>query len=140
LHDWLRRSRIAAPIRVVPELVAYPSRDRENKEAEGMGFEPTIHFWTPDFESGRWPIRLPSSDGNERINVFTLSETGNDGIIGIGVRNRRPVMRFADLRPSFAALPRTTMRKESGVEDKSPGSRNGTGGGGGWFGGYSTTI
>ena len=29
-------------------------------KAEGMGFEPTIHFWTSDFESDRWPIRLPS--------------------------------------------------------------------------------
>ena len=28
--------------------------------AEGMGFEPTIHLWTSDFESDRWPIRLPS--------------------------------------------------------------------------------
>jgi hypothetical protein len=63
-----------------------------------MGFEPTIHFWTPDFESGRWPIRLPSSVGNERINVVTLGGTGNDGIIGIGVRNCRPTNRIAGLR------------------------------------------
>jgi hypothetical protein len=29
-------------------------------QAEGMGFEPTTPFGAPDFESGRWPIRLPS--------------------------------------------------------------------------------
>lgn len=29
-------------------------------EAEGMGFEPTTPCGAPDFESGRWPIRLPS--------------------------------------------------------------------------------
>jgi hypothetical protein len=28
--------------------------------AEGMGFEPTTHCWASDFESDRWPIRLPS--------------------------------------------------------------------------------
>src|SRR5690242_10874740 len=28
--------------------------------AEGMGFEPTTPCGAPDFESGRWPIRLPS--------------------------------------------------------------------------------
>ena len=27
--------------------------------AGGMGLEPPIHFGTPDFEAGRWPIRLP---------------------------------------------------------------------------------
>ena len=42
-----------------------PRRKRSKIEirldkAEGMGFEPTIHFWTSDFESDRWPIRLPS--------------------------------------------------------------------------------
>ena len=26
-----------------------------------MGFEPTTPFGAPDFESGRWPVRLPSS-------------------------------------------------------------------------------
>ena len=30
------------------------------KSAEGMGFEPTTPCGAPDFESGRWPIRLPS--------------------------------------------------------------------------------
>ena len=30
-------------------------------QAEGMGFEPTTPFGAPDFESGRWPIRLPSN-------------------------------------------------------------------------------
>ena len=28
--------------------------------AEGMGFEPTTPCGAPDFESGRWPVRLPS--------------------------------------------------------------------------------
>jgi hypothetical protein len=32
----------------------------ETYKAEGMGFEPTTPFGAPDFESGRWPIRLPS--------------------------------------------------------------------------------
>jgi hypothetical protein len=29
-------------------------------KAEGMGFEPTTHCWASDFESDRWPVRLPS--------------------------------------------------------------------------------
>ena len=33
---------------------------RVSFRAEGMGFEPTTPFGAPDFESGRWPIRLPS--------------------------------------------------------------------------------
>lgn len=34
---------------------------RVSFQAEGMGFEPTTPFGAPDFESGRWPIRLPSN-------------------------------------------------------------------------------
>gem|GEM_PF-7040984 len=34
-----------------------------------MGFEPTIHCWTSDFESDRWPIRLPSKNGSDRMCV-----------------------------------------------------------------------
>lgn len=41
----------------VPEDVAR----RFSFRAEGMGFEPTTPFGAPDFESGRWPIRLPSN-------------------------------------------------------------------------------
>jgi hypothetical protein len=33
---------------------------RVSFQAEGMGFEPTTPFGAPDFESGRWPVRLPS--------------------------------------------------------------------------------
>jgi hypothetical protein len=33
-------------------------------EAEGMGFEPTTPCGAPDFESGRWPVRLPSITPN----------------------------------------------------------------------------
>ena len=33
---------------------------RVSFQAEGMGFEPTTPCGAPDFESGRWPIRLPS--------------------------------------------------------------------------------
>ena len=29
-------------------------------EAEGKGFEPSTHYWASDFESDRWPIRIPS--------------------------------------------------------------------------------
>ena len=29
-----------------------------------MGFEPTTHFWASDFESDRWPIRLPSGSAS----------------------------------------------------------------------------
>ena len=36
-------------------------------KAEGMGFEPTTPCGAPDFESGRWPVRLPSGiTGPER--------------------------------------------------------------------------
>jgi hypothetical protein len=33
---------------------------RVSFQAEGMGFEPTTPCGAPDFESGRWPVRLPS--------------------------------------------------------------------------------
>ena len=29
-------------------------------QAEGNGFEPSTHCWASDFESDRWPIRIPS--------------------------------------------------------------------------------
>ena len=35
-------------------------------KAEGMGFEPTTPCGAPDFESGRWPVRLPSNSGQCR--------------------------------------------------------------------------
>ncbi len=38
-----------------------------------MGFEPTIHLWTSDFESDRWPIRLPSEQASS--NVEQLRQT-----------------------------------------------------------------
>ncbi len=34
-----------------------------------MGFEPTTHCWASDFESDRWPIRLPSEDELLQFNV-----------------------------------------------------------------------
>ena len=37
-----------------------PNASRGSFEAEGMGFEPTTPFGALDFESSRWPIRLPS--------------------------------------------------------------------------------
>ena len=41
------------------------------RKAEGMGFEPTTHCWASDFESDRWPIRLPS--GSTPFNVGRTS-------------------------------------------------------------------
>ena len=41
-------------------VATQPLTSRVSLEAEGMGFEPTTPFGAPDFESGRWPIRLPS--------------------------------------------------------------------------------
>jgi hypothetical protein len=38
-----------------------------------MGFEPTTPFGAPDFESGRWPVRLPSSKV-ENYGVVTTFE------------------------------------------------------------------
>lgn len=34
-----------------------------------MGFEPTTHCWASDFESDRWPIRLPSESATNDSNV-----------------------------------------------------------------------
>ena len=45
-------------------------------EAEGRGFEPPTHFWAPDFESGCWPIRLPSSA--RFLNLAAPPLVGND--------------------------------------------------------------
>ena len=41
-------------------LVSQAVASRVSSEAEGMGFEPTTPCGAPDFESGRWPVRLPS--------------------------------------------------------------------------------
>ncbi len=46
--------------------------------AEGMGFEPTTHCWASDFESDRWPIRLPS----KRVDNVS-------GLIGSGKKGRQ---------------------------------------------------
>ena len=43
-----------------------PQGEQQVNEAEGRGFEPPTPFGAPDFESGCWPIRLPSS-GTETI-------------------------------------------------------------------------
>ena len=32
-----------------------------------MGFEPTTHCWASDFESDRWPIRLPSESAGPKV-------------------------------------------------------------------------
>ena len=41
-------------------LVTKQLASRVSFLAEGMGFEPTTPCGAPDFESGRWPVRLPS--------------------------------------------------------------------------------
>ena len=65
-------SRTAGPTAQQPQATLrstpLPQRPAENADtlrnltAEGMGFEPTTPFGASDFESDRWPIRLPSSD------------------------------------------------------------------------------
>ncbi len=52
--------------------------------AEGMGFEPTTPYGASDFESDRWPIRLPSGvqlarSELESLNLAPNGLTGNDG-------------------------------------------------------------
>jgi hypothetical protein len=51
-----------------------------NIEAEGRGFEPPTPFGAPDFESGCWPIRLPSEG---ITNLYVLC--------GVGKLNARAV-------------------------------------------------
>ena len=36
-------------------------------KAEGKGFEPSTHCWASDFESDRWPIRIPSEMNSLRV-------------------------------------------------------------------------
>ena len=46
-----------------PQVLALRAvRDCRSFLAEGMGFEPTTPCGASDFESDRWPIRLPSND------------------------------------------------------------------------------
>ncbi len=45
-----------------------PNASRRSLEAEGRGFEPPTPCGAPDFESGCWPIRLPS--GPADINLY----------------------------------------------------------------------
>ena len=56
-----------------------------------MGFEPTTPFGAPDFESGRWPIRLPSFGA-----VRALSTDIIDPYDGTGARS------FLIYRPPLA--------------------------------------
>ena len=42
-------------------------------EAEGKGFEPSTHCWASDFESDRWPIRIPSEMNS--LKVYQTLET-----------------------------------------------------------------
>jgi hypothetical protein len=52
--------------------------EQEVNEAEGRGFEPPTPFGAPDFESGCWPIRLPS----RVLKSLTASGmAGNDGSV-----------------------------------------------------------
>jgi hypothetical protein len=63
-------------------------------EAEGWGFEPQTHCWASDFESDRWPIRLPS------VSVDTRSLAPS--VCG---ENR------ADLRPSASCVWPSVVRQ-----------------------------
>ena len=36
-------------------------------QAEGKGFEPSTHCWASDFESDRWPIRIPSERDSLKV-------------------------------------------------------------------------
>lgn len=72
-------------------------------EAEGMGFEPTTGFPASDFESDRWPIRLPSGTG-----LYKQRPRPSDTILLLSVRrgknrNRRP----ASLNPHLPRNPQT---------------------------------
>lgn len=40
-------------------------------QAEGMGFEPTTPCGAPDFESGRWPVRLPSLSDSTGTSIYS---------------------------------------------------------------------
>jgi hypothetical protein len=44
-----------------------PHASHVSLEAEGRGFEPPTAFAAPDFESGCWPIRLPSGHESSPI-------------------------------------------------------------------------
>ncbi len=50
--------------------------------AEGMGFEPTTPCGAPDFESGRWPVRLPSSAPRQRSQHTHLNNLPPDKFVG----------------------------------------------------------
>jgi integrase len=61
-----------------------PDVNKETKTAEGRGFEPPTPFGAPDFESGRWPIRLPSSAVVKSVSA--AAATDNDAVV-------RPILR-----------------------------------------------
>ena len=62
-------------------LVIIAVATRQNRQAEGRGLEPPTPYGAPDFESGRWPIRLPSGD---------LQFIGSGGLRQLGVCRRSP--------------------------------------------------
>ena len=58
-------------------------------KAEGKGFEPSTHCWASDFESDRWPIRIPSDVGfkfnklkNSRYSHVLAARTRGDYSLG----------------------------------------------------------
>ena len=65
-----------------------------------MGFEPTIHCWTSDFESDRWPIRLPSKNRSDRkcVKLTHIMGVGSLGTVTV-VDIRSLPLKFYELQP-----------------------------------------
>ena len=84
-------------------------------QAEGMGFEPTIHLWTSDFESDRWPIRLPSE-----LPIQCRTRNGATQVRSSIRHIRQAPRRNRLVAPHSALLPRGPGRWPRGVDRPPP--------------------
>ena len=82
-------------------------------EAEGMGFEPTTPCGAPDFESGRWPVRLPSG----QLRIYSPRPVGATAVCRLPVPLSRSSfeIKFRDqVSRSIQAARATGIRALSG--------------------------
>lgn len=91
--DWLRVRPPPPPCRC-SQRWAPACFHKASIKAEGKGFEPSTPFGASDFESDRWPIRIPSGSG------------GNDRASGAAAQDclqarlpRQPASRYHRYRP-----------------------------------------
>ena len=74
-----------------------------SNKAEGKGFEPSTPFGASDFESDRWPIRIPSSDA--RHSRSPCGRAQDTALHPVGSAPQRPTGRIGQSLLVFRKAP-----------------------------------